>query len=187
MVRRLNHIHRHAPSLMARTIAAKTLLASCLWYFVQFEAVSAADAARASDLIIIDPAVMTKALQAKMVNQMLLARGQWWTAWSEAIVERAARTGPGTGVDGLAVASARASIAAACSPFWRAALQAWIALKLAPVHPAGYTLPARHVGARLVTLDVRRQQPRRAVALKTCCGAPHVPAAPRDRVAFTSR
>jgi hypothetical protein len=99
---------------------------------------------------IIEPAVMAKALHARSVNLLLAGRGQWWAAWSEAIIQRAARTGPGTGTDALAVVEARPAIISNCPPYWAAALKAWSELQL--VHP-----PAA-AGSTMVTLLARFRQ-----------------------------
>jgi hypothetical protein len=204
MERRLAHLMKHDPSLLGRALVANTLLSSCLWYFLQFEALTAPDAERVSDLIwrclwmrseqaaeervedegaaqpqreprvrgkvsraqaaaplsagglsIIEPAVMAKALYARSVNLLLEGRGQWWAVWSEAIIERAALTGPGTGTDGLAVAAAHPLIIANATPYWAAAVKAWGELQLE--HDAAQVqglTPAR-AGGEMVVLQAR--------------------------------
>ena len=108
-------------------------------------------------LAIIEPATMAKALHARAVNAVLAARGEWWSSWSVAIIERAAGTGPHTGVDGLAVVEARGAIARKCPSYWRAALSAWSELQLQ--HPAQrpHWIPAAWTGSTLVTWRVRRR------------------------------
>lgn len=77
---------------------------------------------------VIEPAVMHAALKARMVNLALGARGEWWTVFSEALVEHAAGTGAGTGFDGLASHHDRPDIAARCTGFWQQALKHWVEL-----------------------------------------------------------
>lgn len=81
-------------------------------------------------LAVIEPSVMHTALKSRIVNLALSARGEWWTLFSEALVEQAAGTGPGTGFDGLAEPAEREAIASRADPFWRQALQCWSKLQL---------------------------------------------------------
>lgn len=85
---------------------------------------------------VIEPAVMHAALKARMVNLCLQARGAWWTAFSEALVERAAGTGAGTGFDALVSPEDRAGVAARCDAFWQQALTSWAELELRQQPPA---------------------------------------------------
>ena len=147
--------------------AASTMLWECLWGSAERRAqaqqegreqrirgmVSRGRAAAprlCGGLNLIEPAAMVKALHARAVNLMLQGRGQWWTTFSEALLERAARTGPGTGADGLALVEARSAIANNCPPYWKAALSAWAELGLA--HPPQLT-------GTMVTLRARATAP----------------------------
>jgi exonuclease III len=80
---------------------------------------------------VIEPTAMHAALKARVVNMALAGRGEWWTAFSEALVERAAGTGVGTGFDGLISLHDRPDITDRCTGFWKQALQHWSELKLA--------------------------------------------------------
>jgi hypothetical protein len=204
MERKLQRLAKLTLSLHARALLANAVLASCLWYFVQFEQLPASEEARATQVVwkcvwhesssgsatrwevkrarvcapatfggmgVIEPAVMVQALLARAVNLVLAGRGQWWSVWSEALVERAARTGAGTGFDGLAYAAARPRIAAACPPYWRAALEAWSKLQLQqPAEPPSW-LPPVSAGAVLAGLRARAGAPASHTAAIDCFAA----------------
>ena len=121
---------------------------------------------------IIAPHVMHRALKARAVNMTLEGKGQWWTAFSEALVEEAAQTGPGTGFDGLAAPEARERIAANCTPFWKQALLAWN--ELAFVYPPKLppSTPKEWTGATLLVERALRSCPEEAKsAVRAIAGA----------------
>ena len=100
---------------------------------------------------VIEPRVMHAALKSRMVNMVLDARGEWWTAFSEALIERAAGTGCGTGFDALVSVEDRAAVASRCSSkFWQQALAAWAGLQLTQPAPPLDRQPQHTVGATML-------------------------------------
>ena len=97
---------------------------------------------------VIAPRIMHAALKSRMVNMVLAARGKWWTAFSEALIEQAAGTGCGTGFDALVSVADRASVASRCSSkFWQQALTEWAGLQLVQPAPPLGRQPKHTVGA----------------------------------------
>jgi hypothetical protein len=108
---------------------------------------------------VIEPSVMHSTLKSKMVSLALAGRGEWWTAFSEALVETAAGTGPGTGFDGLCDPQARAGIAANSDSFWQQALVCWNELQLTQPTAPVPDQPWQTVGAALLVQRALRSCP----------------------------